>query len=71
MRIFSFHLLDDWKLWMCFEQEVALAKRQFGKINTIPGGGSTGPEMDPGEVCAPSCGRGDEEGRPRETSWDE
>lgn len=56
---------------MCFEQEVALAKRQFGKINTIPGGGSTGPEMDPGEVCAPSCGRGDEEGRPRETSWDE
>lgn len=32
MRILTFYLLDDWKLAMCFEQEIVLAKRQFGKI---------------------------------------
>ena len=38
MRILNFYLLDDWKPLMCFEQVVALAKRQIWKINVIPGG---------------------------------
>lgn len=74
-RILNFYLLDDWKPLMCFEQVVALAKRQIWKINVIPGGVDGQDQRGTREKSVPSpvggvrlwprsSGRNDKEGRP-------